>query len=208
MDTPLSHLSHVLKPVSTCPIRLYQFDFPFSTPLSQIFFWVIDCRCTFWKKNWTEMFSPVLSCWRGYKQQANFYEKTTDNSDQTLEHIGIFWFEFHSSILWHQHSKKTLVWKCYTRCLSLTHCHIPCRGSHHRPEKNTIHESLLEFLQVFAVLAFTGVTARSLWSHQCWPWRWVFSLSAYLSSHLVRPLDLPTLGMSRGNLLLDLDIYM
>jgi len=94
----------------------------------------------------------------------------------------------------------------YTLCLSLTHCHIPRRGSHYRLKKNIIHE----FMSLAGVLTgFRHVRLRR--RHRTQPFDTCVGLGTerltmFAHSVLVLArsltLDLPTLGLCRGSLLL------
>jgi len=76
-------------------------------------------------------------------QQISTKRPQTTVTRQTFEHIGMFCLskvQFVHSVT--STLKTKFVWKYYTLCVSLTHCFIPRRGSHHRPEKNTIYKIL------------------------------------------------------------------
>ena len=83
-------------------------------------------------------------------QQISTKRPQTTVTRHSLKHMGVFclsrvWFVYIvTSTL-----KINIVWKVYVLWWSLTHCHIPCRGSHHRPKKNTIHEILAGVLNGF-----------------------------------------------------------
>ena len=92
------NLSHLVVPLVLCQLSFLRFFFVFLSVIPSCF-----------SKNSFEcqVFFKVLSCWRGYKWQPNFHEKTGDNHDHTLEHMGIFFLEFNSSVLWLQHTKNS-----------------------------------------------------------------------------------------------------
>ena len=116
-------------PCSTCPTKIWRPPFPCptcpTTPtypnLSHLVVTLVLCQLSFlrfffwflsvipFSKNTFEwkVFFKVLSCWRGYKWQPNFHKKTGDNRDHTLEHMGIFFSEFNSSVSWFQHTKNS-----------------------------------------------------------------------------------------------------
>ena len=74
---------------------------PFPTLFSQIF--VLGSHCPshsiFGKTLLTQIFSLKYYHVEEGKQQPKFHEKTGDNCDHTLEHMGIFCLEFNSSTL-------------------------------------------------------------------------------------------------------------
>jgi len=124
-----TNISRPPSPCSTCPTKIWRPPSPCPTcpttqtcpnlshlvvplvlyQLSFLRFFVGFSASFHFSKNTFEwkVFFKVLSCWRGYKWQPIFHEKTGDNRDHTLEHMGIFCLEFNSSVLWLQHIKNS-----------------------------------------------------------------------------------------------------
>jgi len=144
LKTPLSlsHLSHVLQPVPTCPIWLSHSSFPNSLFLDHFLGFSLSFHFSKVRKTLlTEIFSSKYYHVGESKQLTNFQEKIGDNRDNTLEHMSMFCLEFNSSTLWHINTLNKLCLKVHTLYVSLTHCHIPRRGSHHTPFRDISHES-------------------------------------------------------------------
>ena len=140
LKTPLSlsHLSHVLQPVPTCPIWLSHSSFPNSLFLDHFLGFSLSFHFSKVRKTLlTEIFSSKYYHVGESKQLTNFQEKIGDNRDNTLEHMSMFCLEFNSSTLWHINTLNKLCLKVHTLYVSLTHCHILHRGSHHRPVRDT-----------------------------------------------------------------------
>jgi len=112
---------------------------PFTTLFSELFFWVSHCHSVFRKTLLNEKFA---SKYYHVEKGINNKQISTKRQETTVTMHSNTWVYFVQSLIRLFCDFKTLkklgLKVLYTLCVSLTHCHIPRRGSHHRLFRDTI----------------------------------------------------------------------